>query len=58
VPHVERRSIRVKYYSGDPEHGNREVFPGVVTTRLFWALGFNADVVSPSRRTAGTARPT
>jgi hypothetical protein len=41
------RSIRVKYFSGDPDHGNREVFSEVVTTRLFWALGFYADSVYP-----------
>jgi hypothetical protein len=41
------RSIRVKYYSGDPEHGNREVFAEVITTRLFWALGFYTDTVYP-----------
>jgi hypothetical protein len=41
------RSIRVKYFSGDPEKGNREVFAEVVATRLFWALGFPADRVYP-----------
>jgi hypothetical protein len=41
------RSLRVKYYSGDPATGNREVFAEVVTTRLFWALGFHADAVYP-----------
>jgi hypothetical protein len=41
------RSIRVKYFSGDPATGNREVFAEVVATRLFWALGFPADRVYP-----------
>ena len=41
------RSIRVKYFSGDPAKGNREVFAEVVATRLFWALGFPADRVYP-----------
>jgi hypothetical protein len=41
------RSIRVKYFSGDPVKGNREVFAEVVATRLFWALGFPADRVYP-----------
>jgi hypothetical protein len=41
------RSIRVKYFDGDPRTGNREVFAEVVATRLFWALGFEADRVYP-----------
>jgi hypothetical protein len=41
------RSIRVKYFDGDPVKGNREVFAEVVATRLFWALGFPADRVYP-----------
>lgn len=41
------QSIRVKYFSGDPDQGNREVFAEVVTTRLFWALGFHVDAVYP-----------
>jgi len=41
------RSIRVKYFDGDPAKGNREVFAEVVATRLFWALGFPADRVYP-----------
>jgi len=41
------RSIRVKYFSGDPHSGNREVFAEVVATRLLWALGFDADRVYP-----------
>jgi hypothetical protein len=41
------RSIRVKYFSGDPATGNREVFAEGVATRLFWALGFPADRVYP-----------
>jgi hypothetical protein len=41
------RSIRVKYFNGDPAKGNREVFAEVVATRLFWALGFPADRVYP-----------
>ena len=41
------RSIRVKYFSGDPRSGNREVFAEVVATRLFWVLGFEADRVYP-----------
>jgi hypothetical protein len=41
------RSIRVKYFNGDPATGNREVFAEVVATRLFWALGFLADRVYP-----------
>jgi len=41
------RSIRVKYFSGDPSTGNREVFAEVVATRLFWTLGFEADRVYP-----------
>jgi hypothetical protein len=39
--------VRVKYYTGDPQTGNREVFAEVIATRLFWALGFNVDVVFP-----------
>jgi len=39
--------VRVKYYSGDPQTGNREVFAEVVATRLFWALGYDADVLYP-----------
>jgi hypothetical protein len=42
-------SVRVKYYTGNPETGNREVFAEVVATRLFWALGYGADVVFPVR---------
>ena len=41
------RTIRVKYFDGDPAKGNREVFAEVVATRLFWALGFPADRVYP-----------
>jgi hypothetical protein len=41
------RSIRVKYFNGDPRTGNREVFAEVIATRLFWALGFDADRVYP-----------
>jgi hypothetical protein len=41
------RSIRVKYFDPDSQHGNREVFAEVVATRLFWALGFDADRVYP-----------
>lgn len=41
------RSLRVKYYDGDPRTGNREVFGEVIATRLFWALGFDADAVYP-----------
>ena len=41
------RSIRVKYFNGDPRTGNREVFAEVIATRLFWALGFEADRVYP-----------
>lgn len=41
------RSIRVKYFSGDPSKGNREVFAEVIATRLFWALGFGSDRVYP-----------
>jgi len=52
------RSIRVKYFSGDPVKGNREVFAEVVATRLFWALGFPTDRSTRSRSTARTARPT
>jgi hypothetical protein len=40
-------SVRVKYFSGDPLSGNREIFAEVVATRLFWALGFDADAVYP-----------
>ena len=41
------RTIRVKYFDGDPAKGNREVFAEVIATRLFWALGFPADRVYP-----------
>lgn len=41
------RSLRVKYYDGNPQTGNREVFAEVIATRLFWALGFDADPVYP-----------
>jgi hypothetical protein len=41
------RSLRVKYYDGNPQTGNREVFGEVIATRLFWALGFDADAVYP-----------
>jgi hypothetical protein len=41
------RSLRVKYYDGNPQTGNREVFAEVIATRLFWALGFDADAVYP-----------
>ena len=41
------RSVRVKYFDGDASKGNREVFAEVVSTRLFWALGFPADRVYP-----------
>ena len=41
------RSIRVKYFDGNPMTGNREVFAEVIATRLFWALGFEADRVYP-----------
>jgi hypothetical protein len=41
------RSIRVKYYDGNVQTGNREVFAEIVATRLFWALGFDADAVYP-----------
>jgi hypothetical protein len=41
------RSIRVKYYDGNPKTGNREVFAELLATRLFWALGFDADAVYP-----------
>jgi hypothetical protein len=41
------RSVRVKYFDGNPQTGNREVFAEVVATRLFWALGFEADRVYP-----------
>ena len=41
------RSVRVKYYDGNPRTGNREVFGEVLATRLFWALGFDADAVYP-----------
>ena len=41
------RSLRMKYYDGNPQTGNREVFAEVIATRLFWALGFDADAVYP-----------
>jgi hypothetical protein len=41
------RSLRVKYFDGNPQTGNREVFGEVLATRLFWALGFDADAVYP-----------
>lgn len=41
------RTLRVKYYDGDPRTGNREVFSEVAATRLFWALGFEADAMFP-----------
>ena len=41
------RTIRVKYYDGNVRTGNREVFAEVAATRLFWALGFDADPVYP-----------
>ena len=44
---VNGRTIRVKYYDGNVRTGNREVFAEVATTRLFWALGFDADPVYP-----------
>jgi hypothetical protein len=37
----------VKYYDGNPRGGNREVFAEVAATRLFWALGFDADAMFP-----------
>ena len=40
------RAIRVKYTDGSKD-GNREVFSEVAASRLFWALGFNADPVYP-----------
>jgi hypothetical protein len=36
------RSLRLKYWDPDREHGNREVFATVAGTRLLWALGFDA----------------
>ncbi|HUU33337.1 MAG TPA: hypothetical protein VMW48_04695 [Vicinamibacterales bacterium] len=44
---AEGRTVRVKYYDGNPKSGNREVFAEVVSTRLFWALGFDADAMFP-----------
>ena len=44
---VNGRTIRVKYYDGNVRSGNREVFAEVAATRLFWALGFDADPVYP-----------
>jgi hypothetical protein len=41
------RTIRVKYYDGNVTAGNREVFAEVAATRLFWALGFDADAMYP-----------
>ena len=41
------RSIRIKYYDGDVRTGNREVFAEVAATRLFWAVGFDADPMYP-----------
>lgn len=41
------RTLRVKYFDGNPKTGNREVFSEVVATRLFWALGFGADALFP-----------
>jgi hypothetical protein len=41
------QSIRVKYYDGNVHTGNREVFAEVAATRLFWALGFDADATYP-----------
>jgi hypothetical protein len=41
--------VRVKYYGGDAQSGNREVFSEVAATRLFWALGFDADATYPVR---------
>jgi hypothetical protein len=40
-------SLRVKYFDFDATRGNREVFAEVAATRLFWALGFDADAVYP-----------
>jgi hypothetical protein len=41
------RTIRVKFYDGNLRTGNREVFAEVAATRLFWALGFDADPMYP-----------
>lgn len=41
------RAVRVKYFDGNPKTGNREVFSEVVATRLYWALGFDADALFP-----------
>ena len=41
------QTARVKYY--EPPHGNREIFGSVASTRLMWALGFDADAVYPVR---------
>lgn len=41
------RTLRVKYFDGNPKTGNREVFSEVVATRLYWALGFGADALFP-----------
>jgi hypothetical protein len=41
------RLLRVKYFDGNPQTGNREVFAEVIATRLFWAVGFDADAVYP-----------
>ena len=41
------RAVRVKYFDGNPKSGNREVFSEVVATRLYWALGFDADALFP-----------
>ena len=51
------RSIRVKYFDGDPQSGNREVFAEVVATRLFWALGLRRRPgVSADRELQGLSR--
>ena len=39
------QSLRLKYYSD--KGGNREIFGSVASTRLLWALGFDADAVFP-----------
>lgn len=39
--------IRVKYFDSHAAFANREVFAEVIASRLFWALGFDADHVYP-----------
>ena len=39
-------TIRVKYSDGSKD-GNREIFSGVVSAKLLWALGFVSDPIYP-----------